>query len=196
VRRTAKALSVVLLLAICAGVASLVLPLLQGEPSRVIIVSGRSMEPTFHTGDLILTRPSDDYQQGQVVPYRVPEGDPGEGGLVIHRIVGGSARDGFVMQGDNNPTPDIWTPLPADMIGRQVLLVPRVGLVMAWIRQPAVLAALVAGLVTCFVLLGGTKPTDDQEQDQDQDQDQDDEQDQVIDLRDPSPVPAQSGTGT
>ncbi len=194
-RRAAKALSAVLLLAVCAGVAALVLPLVKGEPSRVIIVSGHSMEPTFHTGDLILTWPSDDYQQGQVVPYRVPEGDPGEGGLVIHRIVGGTARDGFVMQGDNNPTPDIWTPEPSDMIGRQVVLVPKVGLVMAWVRQPAVLAALVAGLVTCFVLLGGTKHPDDQDQDQDQQPEQD-RDDRVIDLRDPSPVPAQSGAGT
>jgi hypothetical protein len=67
---------------------------------------------------------------------------------------------------------------------------------MAWIRQPAVLAALVAGLVTMFVLLGGAKQTDDQDQDSHHDQEQHQEEEQVIDLRNPSPVPAQSGTGT
>ena len=90
----------------------LVLPILRGEPSRLVIVSGHSMDPTFHTGDLVLAWPSDDYQVGDVAPYRVPEGEPGAGGLVIHRIVGGDGELGFVMQGDNNPAPDIW--MPAD----------------------------------------------------------------------------------
>jgi signal peptidase I len=157
VRRAAKLLGGALLALLLAAAVFLLWPLASGQPSRVIIVSGHSMEPTFHTGDMIIALPADHYERGQVTPYRVPEGDPGEGGLVIHRIHGGNARDGFVMLGDNNPSPDIWTPKPADIVGRQVLLVPKVGLVMAWARQPAVLAALIAGAVTTFVLLGGKR---------------------------------------
>ena len=153
-RRAAKVLPAVVLGLLAGVTLMLVWPLATGGPSRIVIVSGHSMDPTFHTGDLIIAWPSDDYQQGQVVPYQVPDGQPGEGGRVIHRIVGGNARDGFVMQGDNNPTPDIWTPRAADMIGRKVLLVPKVGLLMAWIRQPMVVAALAAGLITSTLLLG------------------------------------------
>jgi signal peptidase I len=160
VRRALKLLTGVVLALLLATAVFLLWPLAKGEPSRVIIVSGHSMEPTFHTGDMIIALPSDSYERGQVVPYRVPDGDPGAGGLVIHRIVGGNAANGFVMQGDNNPSPDIWTPKPADMVGRQVLLVPRVGLYMAWLRQPGVLAALIAGLVTMFILLGNKRPAD------------------------------------
>jgi len=160
-RRALKVLTGTALAALLAAAVFLLCPLASGNPSRVIIVSGHSMEPTFHTGDMIIALPSDHYERGQVVPYRVPEGDPGAGGLVIHRIVGGDATNGFVMQGDNNPSPDIWTPKPADMVGRKVVLIPRVGLLMAWLRQPAVLAALIAGLVTMFILLGDRKPAGD-----------------------------------
>lgn len=152
-----RALRVVtsLLLVLCAAAAAvLVLPVLRGEPSRSVIVSGHSMDPTFHTGDLVLAWPADDYRVGDVTPYRVPEGQPGAGGLVIHRIVGGDGEHGFVMQGDNNPAPDIWTPRTEDIIGREVVLVPRVGELLAWARQPAVLAAIIAGLMTA-VIVGG-----------------------------------------
>jgi signal peptidase len=169
VRRTgrvlAKVVGGVVLAALLVTAVFLLWPLASGQPSRVIIVSGHSMDPTFHTGDMIIVLPADHYERGQVVPYRVPKGDPGEGGLVIHRIVGGDAASGFVMKGDNNPAPDIWSPKPADMVGRQVLLIPRVGLYMAWLRQPAVLAALIAGLVTMFLLLGGKKPVDEPDAD-------------------------------
>jgi signal peptidase len=165
VRRALKVLTGTVLAVLLAAAVFLLWPLASGQPSRVIIVSGHSMEPTFHTGDMILALPAEHYERGQVVPYQVPKGDPGAGGLVIHRIVGGDAAHGFVMQGDNNPSPDIWTPKPADMVGRKVVLIPRVGLWMAWLRQPAVLAALIAGLVTMFLLLGGKKPVDEPDAD-------------------------------
>lgn len=153
--RAARVLCTAMLLAVAAAAVWLVVPVLRGEPSRLVIVSGHSMDPTFHTGDLVLVWPSDDYHVGDVAPYRVPAGQPGAGGLVIHRIVGGDARSGFVMQGDNNPAPDIWTPTADDVIGRQILLVPRVGELLAWIRQPAILLAAVAGLVTAVAVSGG-----------------------------------------
>jgi signal peptidase len=151
-RRALHLLTGALLVATALAATVLVVPVLRGEPSRLLIVSGHSMDPTFHTGDLVLAWPADDYRVGDVAPYQVPRGEPGEGGLVIHRIVGGDARTGFLMQGDNNPTPDVWTPRPEDIIGRQVLLVPRVGELLAWIRQPVVLAALIAGLVTATLV--------------------------------------------
>lgn len=190
--RVLRVLSTALLVAMVAAALVLVLPILRGEPSRLVIVSGQSMDPTFHTGDLVLAWPRADYEVGDVAPYRVPEGEPGAGGLVIHRIVGGDARSGFVMQGDNNPAPDIWMPRNDDIIGRQIVLVPWVGELMAWLRQPAVLAALVAGLVTSVAVSSGLERRS---------VDGDDCDDQVaaltgaaesvIDLRDPEPVVGQ-----
>ncbi len=186
------ATSVVLVLAAAAAVV-FVLPVLRGEPSRLVIVSGHSMDPTFHTGDLVLAWPADDYRVGDVAPYRVPEGEPGEGGLVIHRIAGGDADGGFVMQGDNNPTPDIWMPRADDIIGRKVLMVPRVGELMAWARQPAVLAAIVAGLFTSIAVSGGlSRRSTDADEDEPDDPAGDgapEDDTVVIDLREPSGEP-------
>jgi signal peptidase len=175
--------SIVLVLAAAAAVV-LVVPVVRGEPSRLVIVSGHSMDPTFHTGDLVLAWPTDDYRVGDIAPYRVPEGEPGEGGLVIHRIAGGDAEGGFVMQGDNNPTPDIWMPRADDIIGRKVLMVPRLGELMAWARQPAVLAAIVAGLFTAIAVSGGLQRASTDDDGVDDDVDPDDAE--VIDLREPS----------
>lgn len=160
-RRVLTVVAAAVLLALTGAVAALVLPVLWGEPSRIIIVSGHSMDPTFHTGDLIVVWPHDRYRTGDVAPYRVPEGEPGAGGLVIHRVVGGDGQDGYVMQGDNNDTPDIWMPTDDDVIGAKVLLVPRVGELLAWVRQPGVVAAVAAGLVTTMLLLPGKRRTDD-----------------------------------
>jgi len=159
-----------------------------------LIVSGQSMDPTFHTGDLVLAWPTADYEVGDVAPYRVPEGEPGAGGLVIHRIVGGDARSGFVMQGDNNPAPDIWMPRNDDIIGRQIVLVPWVGELMAWLRQPAVLAALVAGLVTSVAVSSGLERRSvDGDDSDDQAADHTGGTQPVIDLTDPEPVVGQRG---
>jgi signal peptidase I len=192
VRRTgrivAKMVGAVVLAALLATAVFLLWPLATGQPSRVIIVSGHSMDPTFHTGDMIIVLPSDHYERGQVTPYRVPKGEPGAGGLVIHRIVGGNATEGFVMKGDNNPAPDIWTPKPSDIVGHQALLIPRIGLYMAWLRQPAVLAALVAGLITTFVMMGPGRRDRDDGPDDDGTDDTDGTGSDTIDLRDEEEV--------
>ena len=115
--------------------------------SRTIIVSGPSMEPTMHTGDVMLVWPRPSYEIGDVVVYRVPEDLPGAGALVVHRIVDHEA-DRLVLRGDNNDEIDPWKPQTDDVVGRQLLLIPRLGLIISLLRQPAVLAALVAGFVT------------------------------------------------
>ena len=130
-------------------------PLLGGKGLGSVVVVGHSMEPTMHTGDLVLAWPAGTYRVGDITPYRVPKGQPGEGHLVIHRIVGGDAVHGFVMKGDNNPAPDIWTPRPADLIGRKFLLVPRLGWLLAFLRQPLVLAAMAGGIVTARMITDG-----------------------------------------
>jgi signal peptidase I len=130
-------------------------PTALGGPASYVFVTGVSMEPTLRTGDLVVLHEADAYAPGDVVAFRVPEGQPGEGALVIHRIVGGSADTGFVMQGDNVRAPDDWHPAGSDVVGRQWFHVPGAGTVVAWIRQPAVFASLMAGAVVFFVVLGG-----------------------------------------
>jgi signal peptidase len=124
-----------------------------GGPAGYVMVRGISMNPTYHTGDLAITRPEPSYRRGDVVAYRVPNGEVGEGILVIHRIVGGSARDGYVLQGDNNEAPDDWRPKNADVVGRTWFVLPRAGLVLGWLHAPLPLASLAAGFAIAMVLV-------------------------------------------
>ncbi|MDQ2674117.1 MAG: signal peptidase I [Chloroflexota bacterium] len=130
-------------------------PTALGGPASYIFVSGTSMEPTLETGDLVILQRADEYAGGDVIAFAVPEGEPGAGALVIHRIVGGSAAEGFVMRGDNKPAPDDWRPTSDLIEGRMWLHVPGAGTIVATLKQPAVFASLLAGLVVFFIVLDG-----------------------------------------
>ncbi len=117
-----------------------------------VVVRGDSMLPTYETGDLVVLTPEATYHVGDVVGYRVPAGELGAGLLVVHRIVD-VAGDRFVLRGDNNPAPDPWQPTAGDVAGSVFVAAPGLGRTLAWIRQPAVIAAAAAALVVWIVAL-------------------------------------------
>jgi signal peptidase I len=123
-----------------------------GGSTGYVTIRGTSMLPTYEPGDLVITREKGSYRTGDVVAYRVPEGDLGGGVVVIHRIIGGSAHEGFVLQGDNNPYLDDWYPQHGDIVGKAWLRIPRLGIVLGFLRDPLPLASLAAALVVVFVL--------------------------------------------
>src|SRR5690554_6680754 len=84
-------------------------PTALGGPAGYVMVSGISMQPTLYTGDLVITRKSDEYRVGDVVAFRA------EGGMVIHRIIDGDGDTGFILQGDNNEFRDQWRPTTKDI---------------------------------------------------------------------------------
>ena len=124
-----------------------------GGTTGYTIVAGHSMDPTFHTGDLLITRREDHYRIGQVVVYRIPAGDPAAGYDVVHRIVGGSGAvdaAGWTTQGDNNPSPDIWTPHDRDIQGAVIANLGDTGLLLREARNPllyCLLGALAVGRI-------------------------------------------------
>jgi signal peptidase len=89
------------------------------------VVTGVSMEPTMHTGDLVILRPvdTDDLKVGDVVRFSIGRT------AVMHRITEiQETTNGrvFVTQGDNNNTPD--DPLLEGQIeGKVILTVPKAG---------------------------------------------------------------------
>jgi signal peptidase I len=154
-----RALTALWALWLLAAVAALVL-LRPGSHLGVVsyvVVTGHSMEPTLHTGDAVVVLRASTYRRGDVVAYRIPAGGAGAGVLVIHRIVGGDPRHGFVLRGDNKTSNDPWRPRPHDVAGRLVVAVPKLGYVPAFVRSAGGLA-LVAGLITVAVALGGGGP--------------------------------------
>jgi len=127
------------LLAVALGWALWLRPQFLGGPAAYVIVSGRSMEPLLHTGDLVITQRQTSYDVGEVVAYRVNQQ------LVIHRIVGGSAIEGFKTRGDNKQSTDPWTPTARDVVGKLWIHLPGAGKILGNLRQPLVFAALATG---------------------------------------------------
>jgi len=129
-------------------------PTFLGGPATYVMVSGVSMEPTLDSGDLVLVRQQRHYSSGDIVVFRVPKGEPGEGAAVVHRIVGGSPDEGFVMQGDNKQGPDPWRPTKDDVVGKLWFSAPGASRFLAVFQSPLPLAVLASGVAVFLVLVG------------------------------------------
>ena len=75
----------------------------------IAVVEGISMEPTFHTGDIVFLEKKvpGEIQPGDIVVYKRYNG------YIIHRVIGVANNGGtlcYIVKGDNNPFPD--PPLP------------------------------------------------------------------------------------
>ena len=142
-----------LTLSLCFVLYFLLWPTSLGGDVSYVMVRGVSMEPTLHPGELAVMRTQDGYTPGDVVAYRVPEDEFGAGAVIIHRIVGGNAEDGFVVQGDNKEGPDRWIPKPENIVGKMWFHVPDGGDWFAKLREPLGRGAVIGGM-GLFLLLG------------------------------------------
>jgi signal peptidase len=155
--RVANALGLLLTIAVVVLWALFLRPQSLGGPASYVLVSGRSMLPRYHTGDLVLVERQSSYHVGDVIAYHVPKGDPMAGAQVIHRIVGGDATHGFVVQGDNRTAPDVWRPTAQDIVGAKALRIPNGVLVLQFLRSPLLLGLLAACFVFVRVLTRGSE---------------------------------------
>ncbi len=122
-----------------------------GGSAGYVIVSGKSMEPMLSTGDLAVVYRRAGYRVGDVIAYRIPESDVGGGMLVIHRVTGGNGTLGYVLQGDNRDTADMWRPRKDDIVGLLQWHVPHAGTALFLLRTPMVIAGIVGFLGFWFV---------------------------------------------
>lgn len=104
------------------------------------------MLPTFEPGGLVITRAEDHYEVGDVVAYDNAQLHS----VVMHRIV---ATDGdrFVLQGDNNDFLDGFRPTADEVVGKQWLELPGIGVFVRLVQQPLLFAVIMAG-ATLFAL--------------------------------------------
>ena len=151
-RRMAAWLVAIVVVAAAGAWFVLLRPQVIGGPAAYILVAGRSMEPTIHEGSLAVAIRQASYEVGDVVVYTVPGGSPAAGRHVIHRIVGGTAKDGFVTQGDNADGSDLWRPREGDIVGRAEIVVPGATPALLVARSPIVAASVAAAFATYLVL--------------------------------------------
>jgi signal peptidase len=147
--RTKSVLALSAQLALVAALLWFALPQALGGRAGWVLVSGTSMLPHLHTGDLVLVERRSSYHVGEVIAYRVPKGQVGAGHVVIHRIVGGNGRTGWTMKGDNRTARDLWHPTNGDVLGSKALWIPDAWLVLRVLHMP-ILLALFAGFAVFF----------------------------------------------
>ncbi len=142
----------IVILLLVVGWAVALRPTQLGGPATFIVVSGDSMEPGLHSGDLVVLRAQDTYEVGDVVTFQIPDDEPGGGSLVIHRIVD-TDGDAFVPQGDNRDRADNWRPTEDTIRGALWLHWPRGGAILMTALQPPLVAALAGGVATMWLLM-------------------------------------------
>jgi signal peptidase I len=129
-------------------------PAALGGPVGFVLVSGTSMQPNLQPGDLVVLRRLPDYEIGDIVAFHLPEGQGDRRVKVIHRIIGGSARSGYVLQGDNRQEQDLWRPRPDEIHGEAWVRIPAVGSLLVNLRSnPLALAAASASTTVLALLL-------------------------------------------
>jgi signal peptidase len=167
--RANKVAAIALAVLVCLFWAHYLRPQAFGGSAAYVLVSGKSMLPRYHTGDLVLVEKHSSYHVGELIAYRVPKGDPMAGAQVIHRIIGGDAKHGFIVQGDNRTAPDVWRPKSGDIVGAKALRIPNAVLILQFLRSPLFLALLAACFVFVRVLVPGDGEAESAEQDADKD---------------------------
>jgi signal peptidase I len=87
------------------------------------------MEPVIMPGDIVILAPTPRTQPevGDIVAYTARRFSGEVVGVFTHRIIGGDSVNGFLMKGDNNPTPDVQRPKVEDVSGVVFLVIPFIG---------------------------------------------------------------------
>jgi signal peptidase I len=150
-RQTHQIFSAVALLLLVATAIALA-PVQIGGRAAFVIVSGNSMEPVYHEGDLVIARAASDYEVGDIVTYRHPTIGP-----VIHEIIGQNG-DRWVFQGVNNDFIDPYQPAQDELIGRSWLHIPSAGRLLRQLRTPQ--AMMLLALLLGALVLSGLAATD------------------------------------
>ena len=107
--------------------------------SSAVVLTG-SMSGTIEPDDFIITHKQSDYTVGDIVMYQTG-GTP-----VTHRIVSESDK-GYRTKGDANNTDD-GTDIPKEnVVGKVVLVIPKIGAVIRLVRTPIGMLSLFAAII-------------------------------------------------
>jgi signal peptidase I len=95
--------------------------------ARVVLTG--SMEPTISPGDIVITAPATRVEPkvDDVASYQARRFDGAPVGVFTHRIIDGDAQSGWVLKGDNNPSPDVQKPKSNDILGVVIFVIPWLG---------------------------------------------------------------------
>jgi len=112
---------------------------IQGNIQIKVVQSG-SMEPSIKVGSVVVVKPSESYEAGDVITYEGGFRDERGGRIpVTHRIVEKKTEGGslaYVTKGDANDDPDNRVVRERQIIGRVLFDVPYMGYIVEAARKP------------------------------------------------------------
>ena len=124
--------------------------LLFGTLTPFMAIATESMKPTYNPGDLILIKSTRDIRVGDVIAFNVPPPhDLETSSPIVHRVIKIEQLNGIIFyktRGDNNPKADPWIVPAANVIGKVIYDVPMLGYLILYLRNPYVLATVIAAL--------------------------------------------------
>ena len=152
-KKVTNVLSTVLVILVVIAALSLVVSRIAGL--QVLTVLSGSMEPTYHTGSLIVVKPTDPktLQVGDVITFLT-----GEKTNVTHRIVEIVPDEAdpsvlrFGTQGDANSIRDGLLVHERNVLGVPMLSIPLLGYFVNWVQSPPGLYIAI-GVVAALVFL-------------------------------------------
>jgi signal peptidase len=95
--------------------------------ARVVLTG--SMQPTINPGDIVITAPITRVEPkiDEIAAYQARRFDGAPVGVFTHRIIDGNAQTGWILKGDNNPSPDVQKPKNNDILGVVIFVIPWLG---------------------------------------------------------------------
>ncbi len=128
-----------------AAALALMWPATFGGSAVFVVVRGESMEPTYHTGDLLYARSASTFAVGEIAVYERQSTD--DDALVVHRISNVLDDGTFEFKGDNRLSVDHYRPTSDEILAKPIAnLGPLPTQIL--VRLPLLLAVLVAITVT------------------------------------------------
>ncbi|WP_409344247.1 signal peptidase I [Paenibacillus sp. MBLB4367] len=116
------------------------------HPYLISVIRSNSMYPLFERGDMVMisrVSAADSVKIGDIVVFKTETGSYATKGWIIHRIIGGDERQGYITQGDNNEQTDQavggappikreWIASKAMTFGSSPVVLKRIGFIPLW----------------------------------------------------------------
>ena len=118
---------------------------------KAYIVDTNSMEPTINVGDIVIVKKvkEDKLKQGDVITFTE------EGEVITHRITKVEREENgtqYVTKGDNNNTEDTFKIRYNDIIGEEILTIPRLGKTVQ-ILDSKIIILIIILIILIFILV-------------------------------------------
>jgi len=102
---------------------------------RFMVVQSGSMEPAIKMGSVVMVRPTEDYNVGDIITFqRRGEANSTTHRIVDIRVVGGESV--YTTQGDANNAPDLREFRKSEVMGKTLFSIPYFGYLVVFAQKP------------------------------------------------------------